>query len=440
MAVSGNSVKVSFGPEGGPYVSLGTFTANSNMTWTYLSTTPFTINAGTYRIILESVISSPGYNAHYSDNYIDAVTVSCTGGAQGGGQSGNVAFNPYSTGEKGNWYPLKTWAYLTGRTRSVNMPDNLTNVRKDGIFKTYSSFFNTPGSIYGQWTIAPANWQWVETVTLKDVNGLTLETRDPLNRYNAMLTGYKQKLIVAEAGNAKQREIMYDGFEDWNYLPYSSVCDSTYLCQPDQVNWHGIFKLVSDQAHTGKFSGQLIGAGSQVAVPLDLAGICGPPILKGKDTSETVCCTGIFRPTKGKKYVISAWVRETGNDLAYNFTAPSITVDNSTFNTSGNIIDGWQRIYGEFMVPANATSLNLVFNKGTNNTYFDDIRIYPADGKMTTYVYDRNTQKLTFSCDENNYFTKYNYDGENNVQSVNKETEQGVLTTKEARTSTYKAP
>jgi hypothetical protein len=383
-----------------------------------------------------------GNNPHYTQSFIDLATVNCAATQSTGGQGGNVVYNPYATGELGNWYPLKTWAYLTGRTRSTNMPANLTNLRKDGIFNTYSSFFNPPANVDGKWTVSPANWQWVETVTIKDVNGLTLETRDPLNRYNAMLTGYKQKLIVAEAGNAKQREIMYDGFEDWNYLPYSSVCDSTYLCQPEQINWQGIFKLVSGQAHTGKYSGQLLATASQVTVPLDNNGNCRPANLQAtsKDTVESPCCTGIFRPTKGKKYIISAWVRETGNDLAYTFTSPSITVDNTTFNTSGNIIDGWQRIYGEFMVPANAANLNLVFNKGANDTYFDDIRIYPADGKMTTYVYDRNTQKLTFTSDENNYFTKYNYDGENNLQSINKETEQGVLTTKEARSSTYKAP
>lgn len=374
----------------------------------------------------------------YADNRVKYCNCDTKGPA---GQPVNISYNPYSTGESGNWYPLRTWAYLTGRTRSLNMPDNLTNLRKDGIFKTYSSFFNPPGNANGQWTINPTNWQWVETVTIKDVNGLTLETKDPLNRYNAMLTGYKQKLIVAEAGNAKQREIMYDGFEDWNYLPYSSICDISQVCQPDAINWHGVFQLVSDQSHTGKFSGKLVAPGAVVTVPLDVINNCKAVSPRNtKDTTESVCCTGLFRPTKGKKYIISAWVRETANDLAYTFNAPSVKVDNSTFNTSGNIIDGWQRIYGEFFVPANASNINLVFARGANDTYFDDIRIYPADGKMTTYVYDRNTQKLTFTCDENNYFTRYNYDGENNLQSINKETEKGVLTTKEARSSTYKAP
>ena len=383
----------------------------------------------------------------YADNRVKYCGCDNVKGPTNNQQSGNVFDNPYLTGKMGNWYPLKTWSYLTGRTRSTNMTVNLTNLRKDGIFTTYSSFFNPPLTINDPWTINSTNWQWVEAVTIKDVNGLTLETKDALNRYNSMLTGYKQKLIAAESGNAKQREIMYDGFEDWNYLPYSSACDSTYLCQPEQINWNGVFKVVADQSHTGKFSAELIKPSVQVSVPLDFKNDCGIPLTQLRatkdsvntdETTESICCTGIFRPTKGKKYIISAWVRETGNFLAYTFTDPSITVDSATFTTSGNIIDGWQRIHGEFTVPSNATNLNFKFNKGSYATYFDDIRIYPADGKMTTYVYDRNTQKLTFTCDENNYFSKYNYDGENNLQSVNKETEQGVQTIKESRSSTHK--
>lgn len=391
----------------------------------------------------------------YADNRLKYCSCdSVTGPAGLPQQAGNNFNNPYFIGTLGNWYPLRTWSYLSGRTRSTLMPDNLTNLRKDGIFTSYSSFFKPPTLANNPWTINPTNWQWVESVTIKDVNGLTLETKDALNRYNSMLTGYKQKLIVAESGNARQREIMYDGFEDSYYLPYSNSCDNTFLCQPEQINWNGVFQIANDQSHTGKSSGKLINPSSQVSVPLDFKNDCGNaltqsgnsndfPASKGRtdktdETTESICCTGTFRPTKGNKYIISAWVRETGNDLAYTFTDPSVTIGGILFKTSGNIIDGWQRIYGEFMVPANASSLNLSFSKGNKTTYLDDIRIYPEDAKMTTYVYDGNTQKLTFTCDENNYFTKYNYDGENNLQSINKETEQGVQTIKEGRSSTHK--
>ncbi len=406
----------------------------------------FTANADSTGIINSSV-------KQYADTRVKACNCDTIKGSTPTTTQALSNGNPYLTGELGNWYPVKTWAYLTGRTRGLNMTDNQTNIRKDGIYKAYTSFFKPPASLNGAWIIDPTNWQWVETVSAKDVNGLTLETQDVLGRYNAMRTGYKQQVIVAEAGNAQQHEIMFDGFEDWQYQPFTSACDNTGVCQPQQLNWNGVFVAAHNESHTGKYSGLLKMAPGLVTVPLysscDI--VISPMTIMSLDISKTAdaavpvrktiptpCCTGMFKPTAGKKYIISAWVRETGNPLAYTFTGPTITVDNTTFSTSGNIIDGWQLIRGEFLVPANATALNLKFNKANMDTYFDDIRIFPVDAKMTTYVYDQNTLKLTFTNDENNYFTKYNYDGEDNLQSINKETEQGVQTIKEARSLTRK--
>ena len=50
--------------------------------------------------------------------------------------------NPFATGEKGNWYPTTTWSYLTNRVRSDGVAADLTNVRVDGVFSTYSNFWN----------------------------------------------------------------------------------------------------------------------------------------------------------------------------------------------------------------------------------------------------------------------------------------------------------
>ncbi len=53
----------------------------------------------------------------------------------------------------------------------------------------------------------PGDWQWSEMVTIKDVNGLTLEGKNVLNIYNSVLTGYNKSLVIAAAKNAMQREI-----------------------------------------------------------------------------------------------------------------------------------------------------------------------------------------------------------------------------------------
>ncbi len=353
------------------------------------------------------------------------------------------ATNPYVTGEKGNWYPTTTWSYLTHRTRKNMVAPYTTDIRNDGVFTSYKNFWKYSNGTDPSWHRFTTDWQWVETVTKKDVNGLTLETSDVLGRHNALLTGYKNKLVVAEAGNARINEILFDGFEDWNYLSIPADCVSIPFCVPNIVNWNGIFLQDTVESHTGKYSGKLIRSGQTITIPVS-------PVVLTPEISETEnnpashstkpVCAGTFKPTVDKKYVISAWVRDDADQLAITFDTPAVKVGSATFQTSGDIIDGWQRIYGEFMIPPGATSVSLTFLKGSGNTWFDDIRISPFDAKMITHVYDGNTQKLTYTSDENNYFTKYNYDAADNLESINKETEKGVQTVKEERSSTVKLP
>jgi hypothetical protein len=416
--------------------------------------------------------------------------------------------NPYLTGEKGSWYPTTTWSFLTTRERSVAVPASQTNIRKDGAFGRYKNFwiYSTPGT---RWQKSTSGWQWVETVTKKDVNGLTLETSDVLKRHNALLTGYKHKLVVAEAGNAKIDEIFFEGFDDWNYLTRASNCDTVPLCVPTRIpGWMEAFATDAGVSHTGKFAGKLSGSGSvftipvikntlvpsdtdpfqqisanelptgvsatatplggpsvvsptrsragrtetgsvearpsggddQAAAPVDVEGMRAPDSRgapAGQGASPAVCA-GTFRLLAGKRYVVSAWVHKS-DPMAVNFDDPAIRVGSSTFQTGGNIIDGWQRITGDFVAPA-GSSVEIEFDPGAGAAWFDDIRIFPFDAKMMTYVYDGNTQKLTYTNDENNFFTKYNYDTSNNLESINRETERGVQTVKEARSANAKRP
>ena len=373
--------------------------------------------------------------------------------------------NPYVTGERGNWYSSTTWSYLTDRSRNGMVAPYSTDIRSDGVFSNYQNFwrYQPPDPIFGNqlgtnpfWQRFTNGWQWVETVTKKDVNGLTLETSDVLGRHNALLTGYNKRLVVAEAGNARINEILFDGFEDWYYVPIAPYCNTAPLCVPNIVNWNsnGNFSQDSHESHTGKYSGKLLNDyGIMILVS---------PVIQSPEVTETgvyqmantslvrlgshssgptlINCTGKFQPTVGMKYVFSAWVRNDNDPLAITFSDPFVQIDNSVFHTSGNIIDGWQRIYGEFTIPLSAVSFNLSFHKGNGNTWYDDIRIYPYDARMISHVYDGNTQKLIYTLDENNYFTKFNYDAADNLESINKETEKGMQTLKEARSANVKLP
>ena len=66
----------------------------------------------------------------------------------------------------------------------------------------------------------------------------------------------------------------------------------------------------------------------------------------------------------------------------------------------------------------NNVSVNL--KQGNATTFFDDLRIFPADGNMVSYVYDDVNLRLTYSLDENNYFTKNEYNNQGELRRIKK--------------------
>jgi len=131
------------------------------------------------------------------------------------------------------------------------------------------------------------------------------------------------------------------------------------------------------------------------------------------------------------------------------FTNPAIYIDfadgasawlatSGPFYASGNIIDGWQRIEGTFTIPGSALYLLLRLQSNSGDALFDDIRVFPYDASMKSYVYDPVTMRLTAELDERNYATQYEYDEEGKLIRVKKETERGIMTIKEDRNSSVK--
>lgn len=161
-----------------------------------------------------------------------------------------------------------------------------------------------------------------------------------------------------------------------------------------------------------------------------------------------------FYPIPGGKYIISGWVLENHTTQPINYTSSiKITTDvNSTITElipSGEIIDGWQRIVGIVSVPIitildgeepyGTITIDLICNAPTGiDAYFDDIRFFPYNGNLKSFVYDEATQRLMAELDENNYATFYEYDLEGGLVRVKKETEKGVFTIQETRSNNIK--
>ena len=158
-------------------------------------------------------------------------------------------------------------------------------------------------------------------------------------------------------------------------------------------------------------------------------------------------CIPRFAPIPGKKYLVSAWVKESNSPIPtqYNnvgikllFEGPEVTV--GPYKPKGEIIDGWQRIEAEFLVPENTSAIQVLFENysATNQVFFDDVRIHPYNSNMKSFVYDPYSLRLAAELDENNYATFYEYDEEGGLIRVKKETEKGVMTIQESRSNTSK--
>lgn len=172
------------------------------------------------------------------------------------------------------------------------------------------------------------------------------------------------------------------------------------------------------------------------------------------DTIDCENCIMSFAPEIDKKYILSAWVKEVNNPNVLTYTQPEVKLEfligsyiSQTMHfipqLGDKIIDGWQRIEREFTIP-NAEKIRVVLtNNGTtgttaNDVLFDDIRIWPYDGSMKSFVYDPISMKLMAEMDEKNYATFYEYDEEGALIRVKKETERGIMTIKESRNNTVK--
>lgn len=159
-------------------------------------------------------------------------------------------------------------------------------------------------------------------------------------------------------------------------------------------------------------------------------------------------CITDFAPLPGQKYMVSAWVKEENANNTSTYVNPQLIIEEldgannvlafQVFSASGKVIDNWQKIDGEYLIGAGTTKIRIRLKSLSGNSFFDDIRFFPYNGSMKSYVYDPITLRLSAELDERNYATIYEYDEEGKLVRVKKETEKGIMTIQENRSNTKK--
>ncbi|MEW8561004.1 MAG: hypothetical protein AB2541_02830 [Candidatus Thiodiazotropha sp.] len=154
------------------------------------------------------------------------------------------------------------------------------------------------------------------------------------------------------------------------------------------------------------------------------------------------------------RYVLSAWISQWNTDvptyevdkndvvsekrgvgIKYKSSTSNICQDQNSqkllFEPKGPVIDGWQRVEGEFLV-SEGNGIALIVQTGNNGVlYIDDLRIYPSDSKLNTFVYDSRLRLLSSRHDENNISTRWQYDQAGQLRFSERETERGWRTATE---------
>lgn len=142
--------------------------------------------------------------------------------------------------------------------------------------------------------------------------------------------------------------------------------------------------------------------------------------------------------------VLSAWVSRWNADVP-TFSSPATALGDDRrgiavevsgvkvlFEPTGPLIDGWQRVEGEFDVPSVAATLSLSVQPGLDGVlYVDDVRVHPRDALMQTFVYEPRLKQLIARHDENNMARRWQYDQAGQLRVSERETERGWRTVTE---------
>jgi hypothetical protein len=358
--------------------------------------------------------------------------------------------NPYIEGYLGNWRPYQTKVFQQGRSYNniFNPAMKGIDVKNAGYIQNFSPHWYYSNT-QAKWLKSNApRWVTANTVTLYDKYGQQLENKDALGRYSAAKFDFYGELPSAVASNAMNREIYAGSFEDNKFRPGSANAD-TCNSSGEFYNTSGVsirHLIDSTQSHSGNYCA-VIPSGDGVVLNTLVHNVQQKTLnyLTFNDQYEYYAATSMgivpkgFEPNPGKKYIFNTWIKDDQpTDKSY--VGIDLVINNSIHPalTCKAIVEGWKLIEGTIDLRAVSSGTNLsIAIKSTSdlNVLIDDIRMHPVDSHMKTYAYDDKTMRLMAEIDENGFATFYEYDSEGLLIRVKKETERGVMTLKESRSS-----
>ena len=365
--------------------------------------------------------------------------------------------NPYIVGLRGNWRGFR--GFLNYNDRNVTASNAPSNIRRDGYIPAFAPYwkYNTDTKFWA--STGSSKWVRSDSIRQYDGRGNEIESSDANNIVSSASFGFNNTQVVAVTANSLNQEMTYDSFEDYAFkndcnTPTTTAKGKNIAFFRNRVG----STLDPSVSHTGNYSMALNGNAQlklsgaldnscyqpNTAAPARPAAAAAAFLAKDYKNIYNGCadCLPEFGLLRDKRYVMSVWVAST-TSLKTNERPLSMKVSISSelgtipvnLRPQGPVIDGWQKLEGEFMTASSGRAMFFTFSNLSPELkgYIDDVRILPFNAKMKAYAYDARSRRLMAELDENHYATFYEYDDEGQLVRIKRETETGVQTVKEAR-------
>jgi hypothetical protein len=355
--------------------------------------------------------------------------------------------NPYTAGFLGNWRERSSLVYQQSRYKNKALMGSGMDIKNAGYINDFTSYWyygSPPEGLVGWQSDNVGNrarWITANTVTSYDRYGQQTENKDALGRYSAARFDFNGELPSGVAANAMNREIYVNGFEDQIFNPGTITGDT--LNDFRQTSTGAMIRQFIDSttAHSGNYSVRLPLGGLILRTMIYSQELRTDSLLEISSTGEYNVKNQIgvypkgFEPAPNKKYIIDMWVSDGHPyDRSINIV---LTRNGLPVSLSCKaVVEGWKLLEGAINLSAmGAGTLTIGILPASNSINVDDVRILPFDSHLKSYVYDDKTMRLMAEIDENGFATFYEYDDEGLLVRVKKETERGVMTIKESRSS-----
>lgn len=442
-------------------------------------TTPTTLQLDQKVIDANAQMFCDGWNAYSNSENVQSSSCFPTGNNYSLIDLDNDKYlNLYTMGLYGNYRPLTNLKFKGNR----NYSGTQGNILADGAI----SSFNTPwiyNTTANKWESNFNNWVPFTFNDLVSPYGYVAQSLNPIGIYSATRKAFNHTLPSAVASNGKLAQIGFDSFEDYPIIyPSITTFNGCLLKGSDHLNFYSAIDLPgttvitkpivsNEQAHTGRYSLKFTTSQSfQLAHPSESPSVILPFYLTSNvvannsnspiNQSSSFCRVNNVEPEVKLidklnfpvgKYIVSFWLKNSNpasldNSPFFNFnvkftssTPPISTSIVSSLEKKSTIINGWQKFDYSFVMTGGPGTVQFEFtNTSTPAIYLDDFRVQPFNSTMECYVYDPYQLRLWAKLDDRNFASIIEYDNQGVQVRTKKETEKGIYTINEVRSSAPK--